>query len=235
MAPAASKIYGAGTKIIGEALAQLYLERYGLDYVALRYCAVYGERQHGRAVVGGHIAETCHRIRQGLPPVIDGDGSQVQDYVYVGDVARANLMAMESAVTGESINIVTGRDTSQKRIVELAIAACGSDIQPEYRPFKVLRLPPATRQGLSNQKAKRLLGWEPQVQIEEGVAKVLRCRSIQRQRSGHSLTEFVAMDAARRAMPSRLRPCACGRLRLVSVNIRVCAGELSRQASSMKT
>jgi UDP-glucose 4-epimerase len=172
VAPAASKMYGAG-KIIGEALAQLYQERYGIDYVALRYCAVYGERQHGRAVMGGHIAETCLRIREGKPPVIDGDGSQVQDYVYVGDVARANLMAMESAVTGEGINIVTGRDTSQKRIVEIAIAACGSSIQPEYRPFKVLRLPPATRQGLSNQKAKRLLGWEPMVQIEEGVARVL--------------------------------------------------------------
>ena len=173
VAPAASKIYGAG-KIIGEALAEIYQERYGIDYVALRYTAVYGERQHGRAVMGGHVAETCARIRNGEAPIINGEGTQVQDYIYVGDLARANLMAMASDVSGEAFNIVTGRDTSQKRIVEIALEAAGSDLKPEYLPFKVLRLPPATRQCISNEKAKRMLGWEPQVSIEEGVARVLR-------------------------------------------------------------
>ena len=93
---------------MGEGLARLYHQRYGIDFVALRYSAVYGERQHRRAVMGGHIAETCERIRCGQPPIIDGDGRQVQDYVYAGDVARANLMAMESPVTGEGINICAG-------------------------------------------------------------------------------------------------------------------------------
>ena len=173
VAPASSKIYGAG-KIIGEALAEIYQERYGIDWVAMRYTAVYGERQHGRAIMGGHVAETCARIRNGEAPIINGDGSQVQDYIYVGDIGRANVMAMESDVSGEAFNIVSGRDTSQKRIVELALAATGSNLQPEYRPFKVLRMPPATRQVLSNEKAKRMLGWEPEVFIEEGVARVLR-------------------------------------------------------------
>lgn len=173
IAPPASKIYGAG-KIIAEALAEMYKEKYGIDYVALRYTAVYGERQHGRAVMGGHIADTCTRIRDGQAPIIPGDGTQVQDYVYVGDLARGNLMAMESDVSGEAFNLVTGRDTSQKRIVEIALEATGSDLQPEYVPFKVLRLPPATKQCLSNEKAKRMLGWEPLVTIEEGVRRVLR-------------------------------------------------------------
>jgi len=172
VAPPPSMLYGA-CKIMAEALARLYEERHGIHFVALRYSAVYGERQHRRAVVGGHIAETCQRVRNGQPPVIDGDGSQVQDYVYAGDVARANLMAMESALTGEGINIVTGIDTSQARIVEIVTQACGSDLRPEYRPFKVTRLPPATRQDLSRDKARRLLGWEPQVSIEAGVRKVL--------------------------------------------------------------
>jgi UDP-glucose 4-epimerase len=152
----------------------MYKEKYGIDYVALRYTAVYGERQHGRAVMGGHIAESCMRIRNGEKPIIPGDGTQVQDYIYVGDLARGNLMAMESEVSGEAFNLVTGRDTSQKRIVELALEAAGSDLEPEYVPFKVLRLPPATRQCVSNAKAKRMLGWEPQVTIEEGVRRVLR-------------------------------------------------------------
>jgi UDP-glucose 4-epimerase len=172
VAPPATTLYGA-TKIIGESLARLYQQRHGLDFVALRYCSVYGERQHTRAVMGGHIAQSCERIRRGEPPIIDGDGRQVQDYIYVGDVARANLMAMEGKVSGEGINICSGVDTSQARIVEIALQACNSSLKPEYRPFVVTRLPPAERQGFSREKARRLLGWEPQVSIEQGVARVL--------------------------------------------------------------
>lgn len=163
------------SKVIGEALARLYMERYGIDYVALRYTAVYGERQHRRALVGGHIAETCERMRSGLAPLLDGDGSQVYDYVYAGDVARANLMAMESSVTGEGINICSGVETSQRETVELVARACGSSVQPEIRESSMTaRLPSTTRQAYSREKAKRLLGWEPQVSIEEGVRRVLR-------------------------------------------------------------
>ena len=177
--PPATTLYGA-TKIIGESLARLYQQRYGLDWIALRYASVYGERQHQRAVMGGHVALTCERLRRGEPPVIDGDGRQVQDYTYVGDVARANLMAMESACSGEAINICTGVDTSQARIVEIATKASGSSLQPEYRPFVVTRLPPATRQAFSREKARRLLGWEPQVDVEDGVARVLAWVDAQR-------------------------------------------------------
>ena len=163
------------SKVMGEALAQLYMERYGIDYVALRYTAVYGERQHRRALVGGHIAETCMHIRSGRAPLLDGDGSQRYDYVYAGDVARANVMAMESAVTGEDINICSGVETSQRETVELVTRACGSNVQPEVRERSMAaRLPSTTRQAYSREKAKRLLGWEPQVSIEEGVRRVLR-------------------------------------------------------------
>src|SRR5260221_11393200 len=108
--------------------------------------------------MGGHIAETCERIRHGEPPIIDGDGWQVQDYIYAGDVARANLMAMESPVTGEAINICTGVDTAQGRIVEIATKACGSTLDPEYRPFKRTRPPPPTRQDRRSNKPTGLLG-----------------------------------------------------------------------------
>ena len=171
--PPASVLYGA-SKVLGEGLARLSLERYALDFVALRYSAVYGERQHRRALMGGHIAETCERVRRGEPPIIDGDGSQVQDYVYAGDVAHANLISMESPVSGEAINICAGEDTSQNRVVEIVLQKCGSDLRPQSRPLIVTRLPPpSTRQGYSRDKAKRLLGWEPQVSIEEGIGRVL--------------------------------------------------------------
>ena len=171
--PSASVLYGA-SKVVGEGLARLYGELYGIDFIALRYSAVYGTRQHRRAVMGGHIAETCERVRRGEPPILDGDGSQVQDYVYAGDVARANLMAMESSVTGESFNVCAGLDTSQKRVVEIVMQLSNSSRKPESRPLVVTRLPPSQKQGYSRDKAKRMLGWEPQVSIEEGIGMVLR-------------------------------------------------------------
>ena len=162
------------SKVMGEGLAKLYHQKYGLNYVALRYTAVYGERQHRRALVGGHIAETCERIRSGRRPIVEGNGEQARDYVYAGDVARANLMAMESPVTAKGINICSGIDTSQLRVIELALKACGSDMQPEFdRNENTSKLPSTAKQGYSREAAKRLLGWEPQVPIEEGIAKVL--------------------------------------------------------------
>lgn len=171
--PPAMALYCA-SKVIGESLARLYQQRYGLDYVSLRYTAVYGERQHRRALVGGHIAETCRRIRSGQRATIEGDGRQVHDYIYAGDVARANLMAMESSVTGEGFNICSQVDTSQARVVEIVTQACGSSLLPEYRQNPdSAKLPDAAKQGYSCEKARRMLGWEPQASIEEGIKRVL--------------------------------------------------------------
>jgi UDP-glucose 4-epimerase len=172
--PPSMMLYCA-SKVIGEGLARLYRERHGLDFVALRYSAVYGERQHRRALVGGHIADSCERIRRGERPVIDGDGAHVHDYIHAGDAARANLMAMQSDCSGEGINICSGVDTAQRRVVEIALQACGSALEPEVRPRPAgAKLPPSARQAYSRDKARRLLGWEPQVSIEDGIARVLR-------------------------------------------------------------
>src|SRR5258705_1685524 len=149
------------SKIMGEGLARLYHQRYGLDFVALRYSAIYGERQHKRAIDATRMVEAYERIRSGQPPIIDGDGNQLQDYVYVGDVARANLLAMESDVRGEGINIATGVNTSQSGIVDLIVKACGTDLKPEYREDVGNKPSPATRPVFGREAAKPLLGWEP--------------------------------------------------------------------------
>ena len=83
-------------------------------------------------------------------------------------------MAMESAVSGEGINICGGEAVSQRRVVEIALAAAGSSLQPQRRERSGAKLPAAARQAYSREKARRLLGWEPQVSIEEGIARVLR-------------------------------------------------------------
>jgi UDP-glucose 4-epimerase len=98
------------SKIMGEGLGLLYQEKYGLDYRALRYSAIYGERQYKRAISGSQIVEAYERVRSGKRPVIERDGDQVQDYIYVGDVARANLAAMTSEASGAGMNIVSGID-----------------------------------------------------------------------------------------------------------------------------
>jgi UDP-glucose 4-epimerase len=162
------------SKVAGEALARLYQDRHGIDFVALRYSAVYGERQHRRALVGGHIADTCQRIRSGQPALVDGDGERAFDYVYAGDVARANLMAMELPVTNEAINVTSGTTTTQNRIVEIVARACGTTPRTERtQQTSSGKMPATKRYAFDREKAKRLLGWESQVSIEEGVARVL--------------------------------------------------------------
>ena len=88
----------------------------------------------------------------------------MQDYVYVGGVARANRMAMSSQASGTGMNIVSGVDTSQNRVVELVTKACKSDVNPEYftDPTKLL-MPQQLKQGYSRARAKEMIGWEPQV------------------------------------------------------------------------
>ncbi|MGC4253094.1 MAG: NAD-dependent epimerase/dehydratase family protein [Sphingobium sp.] len=163
------------SKILGEGIGRLYEQHHGIEFVGLRYSAIYGERLHKRALDATRMVEAYEAVRAGRAPVIDGDGAGVQDYVYVGDVARANLMAMESAASGEGINVVSGEDTSQRQIVEYIIAACGSSLKPEFRDDPArLRMPTSAKQGFSREKAKRLIGWEPEVSIAEGIKRLVK-------------------------------------------------------------
>jgi UDP-glucose 4-epimerase len=163
----------SGSKIVGEGLCRLYHEQHGIGYAALRYSNLYGENQHKRAIDGTRIVNAWERIRAGQRPVIEGDGQQVSDFIYIGDVARANLLAMESPANG-SYNIVNGRDTTFNEVIGAILKACQSDLQPEYRvdAAKVSN-PVATRLGFSREKARRELGWEPQVSIEEGMRRLV--------------------------------------------------------------
>lgn len=169
-------IYGA-TKLIGEQLCRLYSQRYGIDYVALRYSTVYGERQHFRGVNALYIIEAYDRIIRGEAPILPGDGSEVHDYVYVGDVARANVMAMESNVSGEGFNIVTGVQTTLNDLVKMILEIAGSDLKPEYAddPSKV-RFTTTEVLDYSREKAEELLSWTPQVPLREGVERLISWR-----------------------------------------------------------
>jgi UDP-glucose 4-epimerase len=164
----------AASKAIGESLLRLYKQKHGLDYVALRYSTVYGERQHYRGVNALYIIEAYDAIRSGRSPVLPGDGSEVHDYIYVGDVARANVLAMTSAVSGESFNIVSGRDETLNDVVATLLRITGSPVKPEYRddPTRVRFTTTASLQ-YRRDKAERLLGWVPEVGLEEGIRRLV--------------------------------------------------------------
>ena len=164
----------SGSKIVGEGLCQLYHRNHGLGYAALRYSNLYGENQHKRAIDGTRVVNAWDRIRNGLPPIIDGDGTNVTDFIYIGDAARANLLAME-AVTNGAYNITSGVDTSFNALIGALLKACDSDLKPEYKidEAKVAN-PVVTRLGVSIAKAKAELGWEPTVDIEEGMRRLVK-------------------------------------------------------------
>jgi UDP-glucose 4-epimerase len=158
---------------IAKLAAEHYLEGYrraGLETVVLRYANVYGPRQdpHGEA---GVVAIFIERILAGLPPTIFGDGEQVRDFVYVDDVVRANLLANEAALTSAGpavFNVGTGRATS----VNALWAALAALVQPEVSPHREpARTGDLLRSVLDVTRARTALGWEPEVDVVQGLAR----------------------------------------------------------------
>ncbi|MCE5328975.1 GDP-mannose 4,6-dehydratase [bacterium] len=154
-------------------VAKLSFEKYlfyynyifGIKYVALRYANVYGPRQDpfGEA---GVVAIFSKKLLSGGQPVINGDGCQTRDYVFVKDVAKANLSAVRSEVVGE-INIGTGVETNVNDIFNiLKKAAERTDLEEIHGPAKEGE---QKRSVLSYKKAYEILGWKPEVKIKEGL------------------------------------------------------------------
>jgi UDP-glucose 4-epimerase len=170
---APSVVY-ASSKLMNEGVCRFYSERHGIDYVSLRYSTIYGPRQHYRGLNALYIVDTYDRIRQGLRPQLPGDGNEVHDYIFVEDVARANVMAMASELSGEALNICTGAATSLNRIVEILLKLCDKQLEPEYVDGgKLVRFLASTELHYSPEKAKRLLDFAAEVPFEEGVARLV--------------------------------------------------------------
>jgi len=159
----ARTLYGA-SKISGEYFLRAFHEMYGLDYVVLRYMNVYGPNQEG-----GVVMAVLKRIQQGLAPVIFGDGSQSFDFVDVTDVARANLLAMQSEIAGGEFNIGSGTEITVKEVVALLLELTGCSLKPVFEPGE--RVLVQRRIGIS-EKAKKLLGFFPEVPLSEGFRRV---------------------------------------------------------------
>jgi len=157
--------YGV-SKRSGEHYLFYYHAVHGLPYVAFRYANVYGPRQdpHGEA---GVVAIFCEKLLRGEPPRINGDGKQTRDYVFIEDLVRANLKALDTSFVGP-INIGTGHETDVVTLAARLIELSGKKVQPVHGPAK----PGEQRRSVIDPSlAKRELGWEPRVQLDQGLAR----------------------------------------------------------------
>jgi len=159
--------YGV-SKRAGELYAFFYQVEYGLPFVALRYANVYGPRQdpHGEA---GVVAIFTGRMLRHEPVTVNGDGKQTRDYVYVGDVARANVLALDNQATGP-VNIGTGVETDVNTLARLVHEAAGSRSAVRHGPAKSGE---QRRSVIDSRRAAEVLGWRPQVSLAEGLARTI--------------------------------------------------------------
>ncbi|HET9809603.1 MAG TPA: GDP-mannose 4,6-dehydratase, partial [Candidatus Limnocylindria bacterium] len=160
-----------------------YARVHGLETVALRYSNVYGPRQdpHGEA---GVVAIFCNRLLDGTPLTIFGDGKQTRDYVFVGDVARANLLAATrplppiGALDARAFNVGTSIETDVVELARLLGEIAGTRGQATHAPE---RPGEQRRSAVDVRKAKRVLGWEPKTSLREGLTETYQYFAVRRE------------------------------------------------------
>ncbi len=159
--------YGV-SKLAGEQYLHYYRAVHGLSYAALRYANVYGPRQDPQGE-GGVVAIFSQRLLGGEPAIINGDGLQTRDYVYIEDVAQSNLCALESGAIG-AFNIGTGRETNVLELFQALRRLAGREAAEQHGPAKMGE---QRRSAVAIDRADRELGWRPAVGLEEGLARTI--------------------------------------------------------------
>lgn len=170
--------YGA-SKIAGEAMARSFHDRYGLNYVGLRYMNVYGPHQDQTAAYTGVIPIMLNKIDANETPEINGDGSQAYDFITARDAARCNILAMKSDVADEFYNVGTGVQTSIKELCEKILQLKQSNLTVNYKPYSQedMRRMVQNRIGCPK-KAKKDLKFEYASDLETGLKDLISWRAL---------------------------------------------------------
>lgn len=168
--------YGA-SKIAGEAMCRAFHDRYGLSYVGLRYMNVYGPHQDQTAAYTGVIPIMLNKIDANEAPVINGDGTQAYDFIDVEDVARCNVLALQSEANDQFYNVGSGVQTSIKELCDLILELKQSDLQVTYKPYH----PDDARRLVQNRigcpkMAATDLGFKYKYGLREGLQKLIAWR-----------------------------------------------------------
>lgn len=161
-------VYGI-SKLAGERLFHSFATARGLSFVILRYYFIYGPKQYAGLGYKSVILKNFERILRNCPPVIFGDGLQALDYVYVDDAVQATLLALESPVTGETLNVSTGKAVTVLELTETMLEVAHSTMRPVFDA-------PDWTQGSCRAgnaaKIERVLGWRPTTSLREGLSRV---------------------------------------------------------------
>ena len=176
--PYNNKTFYGATKIAGEHMCRAFHYRYGLNHVGLRYMNVYGPRQDYKGTYIAVIMKILDRLDNGLPPIVFGDGSQAYDFIYVSDVARANVCALKSSVTDGFYNVGSGIQTSIKELAELILKITSSDLKIQYEPAGQTFV---TNRIGDTKAAKQDLGFTYKVKLPEGLEKLIIWRNVHKE------------------------------------------------------
>lgn len=179
----AQNLYGA-TKIAAEKIAVAYSSQYGLKHIALRYMNVYGPFQDQKAVYSGVIPRMLEHIEVGKDLEVMGDGTQTYDFITARDVARANILAMQSEVFGSHLNVGTGVGTSLTELCELVLELTGSKVEVRHRPYSEGDARQLVTKRVGDARlAKQLIGFEAEDSLEDGLRELIMWRSSPEQRA----------------------------------------------------
>ncbi len=166
-------LYGA-CKIANEQMLRSYYEMFHLPYVAFRYFNIYGPRMDLDGVYTEVLVRWMDAIEAGTPPKIFGDGLQSMDFVYVEDVARANIAGLMSDATDEVFNVGTGVETTLNELCRQLLKVTGSSLQPEYHEARKVNNVRARR--ATTEKAERMLGFKAGIDLESGLKMLIEWR-----------------------------------------------------------
>ena len=167
--------YGA-TKIADEHMFKSLGKRYGLNWVGLRYMNVYGPRQDYHGAYTAVMHKIIDRLEEKKKPILYGDGSQQYDFVYVGDVVRANICAMKSQANGKNYNVGTGIGTSLKGLTQVIIDLYGIKTSIEYKPAGLTFV---TNRIGSTKMAEKDLRYKWKTDLKDGMEKLIEWRKLQ--------------------------------------------------------
>ncbi|HEX6030102.1 MAG TPA: NAD-dependent epimerase/dehydratase family protein [Tepidiformaceae bacterium] len=170
--PYANRTFYGAAKAFNEGILRSFHDMKGLDYVALRYFNVYGPRMDTHGAYTEVLIRWMERIANGEAPLIFGDGSQTMDFVFVADVARANILAAEAEVTDEVFNVGAGRETSLSELASAILRAMSSELQPERGPARAVN--GVTRRLADTRRARDLIGFEAETDLDAGVARLVQ-------------------------------------------------------------
>ena len=163
-------LYGAA-KTFNEGLLRSFKSMRGLDYVVLRYFNVYGPRMDAFGVYTEVLIRWMERIAAGQAPLILGDGAQTMDFVFTEDIARANVLAAASDATDQVFNIGSSTEISLLQLAELLQQVMGSDLPLEFGPARAVN--GVTRRLADISQASEVLGWKPEVSLEDGLRRLV--------------------------------------------------------------